>query len=125
MEHIYKYAVLRVMPDPRRGEVVNIGLAVFHADTVDVHVAPSLGKIIALDPSVDIEQYQKLPDALKQWATRFDSVEDRINAIRHFGMVTISELGQFRVTEGVTYAEHVKRLMQTLVVPKARDTTNT
>ena len=77
MDRFFKYAVLRAIPDPRRGEVVNIGLAIFHEQTVDVRMAPTLSKVLALDPGIDIYQYQNLPDAIAQWTSRFDSVEEQ------------------------------------------------
>lgn len=121
MERFYNYAVIRAIPDPRRGEIVNIGLAVFHEQSVDVRMAPSLGKILALDPGLDIEQYQRIPESIAQWSARFDSVPERYEAIKHFGIVTLTELGSFRTTPSINYEDHVRRLMTNLVVPPIRE----
>ena len=39
----YKYSILQAVPDPRRGERVNVGVVVFLADRLDVrlHLLPS------------------------------------------------------------------------------------
>lgn len=121
MERIYKYAVIRATPDRRKGEVVNIGILVFHPDTVDTRLAPSLNKLLALDASIDVEEIRSLPTVLGQWASRFDSVEEKYEAIRHFGVVTLSEVGTFRTTPALGYQDQVSNLLKTLVLPKQRD----
>ena len=42
MARTYKFAVLRATPDPRKGEVINVGIVVFHPETTDIRIAPSL-----------------------------------------------------------------------------------
>jgi hypothetical protein len=116
MEATYKYAVLRATPDPRRGEVVNIGIVVFHAETVEVLFPPTFHKLLALDGSLDVEQIIQLPETIRLWAARFEGVEQKHNAINKFGIVTLSELGQFRVNDGLSFDAQVQRLMRTFVI---------
>src|SRR3546814_4918881 len=47
MAHIYKYTILQAVPDPRRGECVNVGVAVFLPDRVDVRFS-DLAKVKAI-----------------------------------------------------------------------------
>jgi Protein of unknown function (DUF3037) len=47
MAHIFNYAVLTAIPDPRRGERVNVGLVVFLAERVDIRF-PEVRKIRVL-----------------------------------------------------------------------------
>lgn len=121
MEHSYKYAVIRAVPDPRKGEVINIGIVVFHREHVDVQIAPSLSKLLALDAGVDIQEIRRLPTAISEWTSRFNSVEEKFEAIRRYGIVTLSEAGSFRVTPGMTYEDQISALMKTLVLPRPRD----
>jgi hypothetical protein len=121
MEHSYKYSVIRAIPDVRKGEVVNIGIVVFHPDSVDVRLAPSLNKLLALDAGVDIDQIRDLPSTLNQWTARFDSVEEKSEAIRRSGMVTLSEIWTFRITPALNYENQISALMKALVLPRARD----
>ena len=46
MANIYKFAIIRVSPDPRRGERVNIGVAIFNSYDIDVRILPSLSRSI-------------------------------------------------------------------------------
>ncbi len=121
MERSYRYAVVRAVPDARKGEVVNIGIVVFHTETVDVHIAPSLNKLIVLDGAIDLDEIRNLPETLSQWTARFDSVDEKIDAIKRFGIVTLSQTGIFRETPALSYADQVHDLMRTLVLPKGRD----
>ncbi len=121
MEQYFKYAIVRAIPDPRKGEVVNIGIVVFHDQNIDVRLLPSFGKLLALDANADIAEIQNLPESLPQWTARFDTVEEKHAAIHRFGMITLSDLGTFRTTEAVPYAEHVSMLMKNLVTPRARE----
>jgi hypothetical protein len=121
MEPFFEYAVLRATPDALRGETLNIGLVVFHPQSIDVRLAPSLRKLLTVDSTVDLNDILELPESLKQWATRFDSVEQKFEAIRNYGIVSLSARGRFVVTPSVTYDDHVTRLMLTLVVPKQRE----
>src|SRR5260370_39841322 len=50
MDHIVRYAILRAIPDTRRGERVNIGVVVFLPDRLDVRFA-ELSKLRALTGS--------------------------------------------------------------------------
>src|SRR5437868_1430475 len=47
MAHIFKYAVLMAIPDPARGERVNVGLVIFREDRIDVRFA-ELSKVRAI-----------------------------------------------------------------------------
>jgi len=121
MERSFEYAVVRAIPDPRKGEVINIGIVVFHAETVDVRLMPSLSKLMALDASIDVSEIRKLPDALSHWTSRFDGIDQKYEAIYRFGIVTLSEKGTFRVTPAIDYETQIGHLIKTLVLPKPKD----
>ena len=55
MEAVYDYAILRVSPDARRGESVNVGVAVFLPHRLDVRILPSLAKVAALAPGFELD----------------------------------------------------------------------
>lgn len=48
MAHTYEYAVLTAMPNPRRGERVNVGIVVFRPDRIDVRFRQAVYKLRAL-----------------------------------------------------------------------------
>ena len=58
----YEYSVIRYMPDRLRGEVVNIGILLFHENRVDARILPDLRKAKAINPNVDLEELYKLPE---------------------------------------------------------------
>lgn len=120
MERSYKYAVLRVIPDSRRGESVNIGIAVFTAAKVDIRLISSLNKVAAIDGSIDLYRIAALPDTLKEYLSSKKGVEEKYSAFKEIGFVSLSELGWFISNNNVDYEESIKRLMITLVEPKSR-----
>ena len=48
MAHTYEYAVLTAVPNPRRGERVNVGIIVFRDDRIDVRFKEAVYKLRAL-----------------------------------------------------------------------------
>ena len=67
MDVINKYAVLRIVPDERRGERVNIGLIVLKDTSIDVRLISSMSKVSALDGSIDLGQILALPSGIESW----------------------------------------------------------
>lgn len=117
MAHCFKYSVLRVIPDTRRGECVNVGLVVFLHEGVDVRVLPSLAKVSALNGTVDLDQLRDLPSTISEWIPTGDT-EYRHTMLKDMGVVSVTEMGEFE-TDGSphSYETAVKRLMKTLVQP--------
>jgi hypothetical protein len=122
MAHSFKYSVLRVIPDSRRGECVNVGLVVFLDDAVDVRVLSSLAKVAALNGAVDLEELRTLPSTISEWVPAGD-IESRHASLRNLGVVSVTELGQFE-TDGSpdSYDAAVRRLMKALVTPIPAET---
>lgn len=117
MAHCFRYSVLRVIPDSRRGECVNVGLVVFLDEGVDVRVLPSLTKVSALNGTVDLDQLRDLPSTISEWIPTGDA-EYRHTMLKDMGVVSVTEMGEFE-TDGSpsSYETAVKRLMKTLVQP--------
>jgi hypothetical protein len=116
MAHSFEYAVLRVVPDPRRGECVNIGLAVFLADGVDVRVLPSLAKVTALNGDVDVSSLRELPRVVQEATSGLRDTSSRHLMLRNLGVVSVTELGVFDLG-AQDYERVVDRLMKKLVTP--------
>jgi Protein of unknown function (DUF3037) len=117
MAHIYDFAIIRVSPDPRRGELVNIGIAVFLQDTIDVRVLPSLAKVHALHQELNLTQLYDLPERFNEICPAEGSVEERHGIIRSIGMVELSALGKFTAAGNQQYEERLDHLMKNLVRP--------
>src|SRR5947207_5557988 len=123
MARTYRYCVLRAIPDKRRGECVNIGIAVITEAEIDVRILSSLGKVTALNGSVDVGQLHELPTTIGTYLKQFPTVDARHAALQRMGIVTASDLGWFETGPSVDYETSVTRLMRTLVLPVTRRTT--
>ncbi len=57
MPSAYEWAVLRAVPRVDRSEFVNVGVVVYcqTLDFLAARIAPDLGRVIALDPDVDLD----------------------------------------------------------------------
>lgn len=113
----FEYAILRVIPDARRGESVNIGLVVFADPGVDVRILPSLAKVTALNGQVDLAKLRELPETLSEWTTGVTDNGARHALLQNLGLVSVSNLGRFELVQGREYEQVVSQLMRTLVNP--------
>jgi hypothetical protein len=111
--------VLRVVPDQRRGECVNIGVVVFKSEgDTDVRMLSSLNKVYALNANIDVEQFEDLPKQITDWVSSTNSVNKKHDALKKFGIVTVSDLGFFECDDK-QYDWFVNQIMNTLVKPPA------
>lgn len=121
MAHTYKYSILRLVPDPRRGESVNIGIVIFLDGKVDVRVLPALTKAKALGGNFDLQALYGLDESLNKLVARFSSVEEKYEILRQFSAAVVpTKLGWFMVENQNQYEQQVKGLIDQLVKPVAR-----
>lgn len=66
---VYDYFLLRLMPDPARGEQLNAGLAVFGPSGVKLRLRLDATRVRALSPTL----------ALRDWASQAEVLETRLN----------------------------------------------
>lgn len=126
MDSTYKYSVLRLTLDERRGETVNIGVVVFKDDGCDVRLLPSMRKVQALNANLDIENLYHLKSDIPKWINRTDSPEQAHKLLAKFGGVSVSELGWFKAQSEETYSTAVDQIMSEMVLPpfKRRSTSS-
>ena len=117
MAHIYRFALVRVCPDPRRGELLNIGVVVFLRSSLDVRILPSLSKVQALHGELDLSELFTLPDKLNSLSPKRAGVAERHRLLEKVGMVELSPLGQFSATGNDEYEEVIEGLITKLVKP--------
>lgn len=117
----YKFVILRFTPDVRRGESVNVGLAVLNSVRPDVRILPSLAKVQALDGNVDLRPIFDLevniPLALASMA---DS--DQLEVLKELGFASDRDVGEFVARDSTSYQAAVSELMRKLVSPVRRRT---
>lgn len=127
MANIYKYAVLKAVPDPRKGERVNIGLIVFLPDRLDVRFS-DVGKLRALTGKAWDDYMQSTKKMLFQLHERLKEPDKIASAFGEFERVLkFSDFASMRVRDEQDYEKRVREIIQTLVAkPKpARKTSTT
>jgi hypothetical protein len=116
MERSFEFSIVRVCPEPARGEVINIGICVYLDTRLDIRILPSLRKVQALYGDIDLELLYDIPTRLNTWV---DGVEGslRFDVIRQFGAIELSDPGAL-ITSDETYEADISRLMAKLVLPR-------
>lgn len=117
MARTFDYAVIRFLPDPRRGESVNIGIAVFLNGHIDIRLTSSFSKAQALYPHLSFESLQNLPGRINSLLSKFHSSKEQHAMLREYGPITVSELGSFQVSHGEQYEFQVQKLLSDFVIP--------
>lgn len=116
MAHVFKYAILMAIPNPRRGERVNVGLVVFLNDRLDVRITDA-AKIGALAGG-DWKSYM---DDVSARLRSFESGEAAEAAFRLLDkridpIVVSSEFAAFSIDGLEQYEVRVREILETLVV---------
>lgn len=124
--HAFPYSILRLEPDPQRGEQVNVGLVVFLEDRLDVHLIPQPYKVKALDPNFDPAALKGLKSFLSEMdipqvaESHADNAEARRAFLANMPGATLSRLGFFSLPHIAAYDEKINQLMRELVLPPPR-----
>lgn len=116
MADTFSYSLIRAMPDPRRGEWVNIGVCVYLQGRLDIRVLRNLSKLRVLAPSVDATILDRLDETWNRWAQGIASAEERQRTLATFPLAQASPLGAF-ISSPATYDAAVESLMRDLVAP--------
>lgn len=114
MAHTTNYAILRLTPDSARGETVNIGVAVFLPDRLDVRVLPATAKVKALNPNTPIDDLYSLPAVFDKMFGAAGDDATRLQLLRAFPLVEVSDFGCF-VSEARPYEDQVQALLDRFV----------
>ncbi|GAB0149551.1 DUF3037 domain-containing protein [Marichromatium gracile] len=112
-----KYAVIRVVPDTRRGETVNIGVVVFRPAGLDVRLLPSLHKVRALDPRFDEQMLRDYPPYFSALIEGIERPEQQHQVLANLGSIRLSALGEFHLEQGQDYEQQVQSILSDLVKP--------
>jgi hypothetical protein len=116
MADIYRYSLIRAVPDRRRGEWVNIGLVVYLDDRLDVRLLQNLTKLKVLAPSLDVRSIDDLPEIWASWTAKVTEVAQRHLLLAQFPLFQASEVASFACAPR-DYDATVDLIMKDLVVP--------
>ncbi|WP_038933237.1 DUF3037 domain-containing protein [Bradyrhizobium japonicum] len=113
MARSFDFAVLRLAPDPLRGEAVNLGVVIFLEGGVDVRTGEILSRARAVYPAVTPDALREGVNLLKRLGAVSLSTSERHRTLSRLGVFSLGELGHFTVEDDGrdSYEAHVARLM--------------
>lgn len=120
MAHTYNYSILQLIPDVRRGETINIGLVVYLPNEVDVRIFPTLAKIRAINAQIDVQQLYDLPNDISSWLEGVTGLEERFNALKNFGFISVSKPGWFTLETLDEYDRYIEKLVVDFIKPRVK-----
>ena len=77
MMHYFDYALIKYMPNPKRGEIINIGLIVFKPSGVDVRMLSAANKAALLDGTSTEHNLDLVKQSFESLALLVGAPEDR------------------------------------------------
>lgn len=96
MTQLYEYVVLRVTPDTIRGEVVNVGIALFPSDgAASVRVSAPLAKLRALDAGWNAARVAAFRAQIEEILATSHSTSQKIRMLASLGFCQEAEAGFF------------------------------
>lgn len=114
----FEYALIRYIPNPKRGETINIGLIVFKEGEADIRVLDSVAKVRMIDGKTrqqDLLGFQESMQTLVKFASTPD---EQYNLLAMFdNNVFLSNKGKFALDDLNQYEPKVTRLFRELVKP--------
>ena len=123
MARCYDFAIVRLSPEGSRGESLNIGLAVFDQDKLDVRAGARLEKIRALSAAVDPSTVQEIIENLPNLDEKLRdaglvTTQDRMRTLSRIGPISLSLAGQFVADNTSVYEERLSVIMRAMVTPE-------
>lgn len=122
MAHCFKFSLLRVAASPPRDERLNVGVAVFRPDALDVRLIRSLGKLNALSLAYDPDSIRSAADLLKELDRTLrepsDEVEARWAKLKEFAAFDFSPLANFDAPSADAYEQQIAYVLKYFVEPE-------
>jgi len=120
MEQI-KFSIIKLSPNPLRGEVINIGILVYLSEGIDIRITDSQSKLKAIDDYLTLESLEELKDSLIYVADTVDSLETMVSLFE--GEISLTQPGFFTINNLSHYETKVSQLMDRFVNPAKRKST--
>lgn len=115
----FKYSIIKYMPDPRRGEVVNVGIAVFTNSKVDIRTINTAAKVRILDGTSEMSDIESMKSGLISISEYANTPEEAIEYLHSFGKsrTFLSNVDYFVIDDVNQYERRVTNLFNDLVKP--------
>ncbi|SOS34734.1 hypothetical protein CFBP6411_03377 [Pseudomonas syringae group genomosp. 3] len=114
----FKYSIIKYMPDPKRGEIINVGLVVFLQQKLDVRVINASAKLRMLDGSSSMDDIEHLKNSIEEISQLAGSPERAMSILRGFrGSSYLSDTAEFVIDDSNQYEQRVRNLFNLLIKP--------
>lgn len=126
--YYFDYAIIKYMPNPKRGEIINIGLIIFKPTTIDVRVLAVAHKAALLDGMTTDDNIFKIKDSFEELAKLANSPKNNYELITSCSKsIFLSDKAYFSINTLNEYEEKIQSLLNILVkpIPKKTKTTKT
>lgn len=119
----YSFAIVRLAPKDARDERLNVGIAVFSPEGLDLKVSRRLDKVRALSLALNPEDLRNLLEALVGFdehsrANGISDPEERRAALSNIAPLGLSPLGSFTARHASDYEQRVETIMKAMVDPE-------
>jgi hypothetical protein len=123
MARSYKFALIRLSSAGARDERLNIGLAVFQDDRIDVHVSSRLDKVRAISAALEPAELKQLLFGMADLDQRLfkagvRDLSKRLELLGGSGPASFSSFGEFSVSDDQAYEDRVAAIMKMMVDPE-------
>lgn len=116
MVRTFEYAILTAIPNPRRGERVNVGVVIFREDRIDVRYRQAAYKLRALTGESWESRLESAATCLSnlfQPGVRAENVLSDYRLLEP--LISLSGLGWLRTSDEVDYEAKVEEILKALV----------
>lgn len=114
----FDYSLLKYLPDPKRGEVINIGLIVFRNSGVDVRLLKNTTKVRVFDGVTSINELSRLKASIEDLCGKDVSAQVQHQRLKMLGTgIFTSGLSAFSIENISNYEKTVSGLFHQLVSP--------
>lgn len=123
MDRKANFAVIQFAAHPARDERLNVGLVVFHENSLDIRLSKRLDRVRTLSAALDLDQVRASLtnlDALDAYArsTGASTPAERLAKIASLAPVQFSPLGMVHSPSSAEYEIAIASLLQKLVEPE-------
>ena len=114
----FDYSLIKYLPDPKRGEVINIGIVIYRSSGVDVRLLNNVSKVRMFDGNTSYKELNKFADSVKTICGSNNEPHEQFQRLKAFGNSTfIGEMSSFSIPNIGEYEQFVNKLFNDLVKP--------
>ena len=117
MNELYEFVVLRLTPDPMRGETINAGLIIFNPDSsINIRVTASLQKLRALDETWGRSDIATLENKIRDVVACSENTDERVKALSSLGLCRPGQPGFFMANKS-SVSQEIRELERLYITP--------